>query len=62
MFVSILGLILVVVGCGSFWFLLPRGGSIHPLVDRWDGGSMITLIIMTVVTIGITLSVAGILG
>lgn len=27
----------------SFWNLLPRNGQVHPLVQKFDGGSMITL-------------------
>jgi hypothetical protein len=32
---------------------MPRHGRIHPLVERWGGGSMLTLGIMTVVIVGI---------
>jgi hypothetical protein len=48
-----IGLACIAFGCASFWYLLPRHGRIHPLVERWDGGSMLTLGIMTVVTVGI---------
>jgi len=48
-----IGLACIAFGCASFWYLLPRHGRIHPLVARWDGGSMLTLGVMTVVTVGI---------
>jgi hypothetical protein len=50
---SAIGLACIAFGCASFWYLLPRHNRIHPLVKRWDGGSMLTLGIMTVVTVGI---------
>jgi hypothetical protein len=50
---NVIGLACIAFGCVSFCYLLPRHGRIHPLVARWDGGSMLTLGIMTVVTVGI---------
>ena len=49
----------IAFGCVSFWYLLPRDGRVHPLVERWDGGSMLTLGIMTVMTLGIAVLMAG---
>ena len=54
-----IGLACIAFGCASFWYLLPRHGRVHPLVERWDGGSMLTLVIMTLVTTGITVLIAG---
>ena len=58
----ILGLALVVAGCGSFWYLLPRKGVVHPFVQNSDVGSMVTIGIMTVITIGFVFLGAGFLG
>ena len=60
LFVS--GVALTVVGCGSYWYLLPRGGRVHPLVERWDGGQLVTIGIMSVITCGIALVIDGIFG
>ena len=62
MLYSISGLALVVVGSGSYWYLLPRDGQVHPLVKNSDVGSMITILIMTVVTAGVGLLAAGLFG
>ncbi len=59
---TIFGIILIVVGCGSFWYLLPRKGQVHPFVQNADVGSMVTIGIMTVITAGFGLLGAGILG
>ena len=53
-----IGLACITFGCVSFWYLMPRRGKVHPLVERWDGGSMLTLVIMSVVTTGIVLVVS----
>ena len=53
------GVVLLVFGCGSFWYLLPRDGVVHPLVRNADIGSMITIGIMTVLTAGVALLAAG---
>jgi hypothetical protein len=62
MFTIICGAALVVITSASFWYLLPRNGQVHPLVERFDGGSLITLAIMTVFTTGIVMLFAGFLG
>jgi hypothetical protein len=62
MFSIICGAALVVVTSACFWYLLPRNGQAHPLVEYFDGGSMITLAIMTVFTTGIVMMFAGYLG
>jgi hypothetical protein len=56
---TISGLALTVIGCGSYWYLLPRKGQVHPLVRNSDVGSMVTIAIMTVLTAGIALICAG---
>ena len=56
---TISGLALTVFGCGSFWYLLPRKGEVHPFVRNSDIGSMITIGIMTVITAGVALLAAG---
>lgn len=56
---TISGAALVVLGCGSYWYLLPRNGQVHPLVRNSDVGSLITIGIMTVVTAGVGLLAAG---
>jgi len=58
---AISGLVLTVIGCVSFWYLLPRNGQVHPLVQKADGGSMLTIGLMTMVTVGIVLLAAGFL-
>ncbi len=61
MFYVICGAALVVFGCGSFWYLLPRNGQVHPLVRNSDVGSLITIVIMSVFTAGIAFLAAGFL-
>ena len=56
------GAVLLVAGCGSFWYLLPRQGVVHPFVQNSDVGSMVTIGIMTVITIGFVFLGAGFLG
>jgi hypothetical protein len=59
---SISGSALMAVSGVTFWFLLPRQGAVHPLVQKFDGGSMLALVIMTVFTVGAVLLGVGILG
>ena len=56
---TVSGVILIVFGCGSFWYLLPHKGQVHPFVQNSDVGSMITIAIMTVLTAGVALFFAG---
>jgi hypothetical protein len=58
----VLGAALIAFGCGSFWRLLPREGRVHPLVDKFDGGSTLTIGLMSLVTIGIALLIDGLAG
>ena len=62
MFSVILGVALVVGGCGTFWYLLPRHGQVHPLVSNSDVGSLITIGIISVITAGMGFLVAGLAG
>jgi len=62
MLFTVLGAALIAVGSASFWYLLPRNGKTHPLVANSDVGSMVTIGIMTVVTVGSVFLAAGIFG
>jgi len=61
MFTIICGAALAAGAGASFWYFLPRKGQVHPLVEKFDGGSMITLMIMTVFSVGVVLMFAGFL-
>jgi hypothetical protein len=56
---TISGIALLAFGCGSYWYLLPRKGEVHPFVRNSDVGSMVTIGIMTIVTAGAALLIAG---
>jgi hypothetical protein len=58
----ILGVALFGGSAAIFWHLLPRNGQVHPLVERWDGSSTITIVTMTVLTFGVILVAAGLAG
>jgi hypothetical protein len=45
-----------------FWYLLPRKGQVHPIVNSLDGGSMITIVMMTTLTFGVVILIAGFFG
>jgi hypothetical protein len=62
MFTIICGAALAIGAGAIFWYFLPRNGQVHPLVERFDGGSMITLAVMTVFTTGVVMMFAGFLG
>ena len=62
MFYTILGVILIIVSCGSYWYLLPRQGKPHRYVENSDVASMITIVIMTVLTAGFGFLGAGVFG
>jgi type IV secretory pathway VirB2 component (pilin) len=62
MFTIICGAALVAVSSATFWHLSPRNGQVHPLIQKFDGGSTITLAIMTVFTTGILMMFAPFLG
>jgi hypothetical protein len=56
------GVILVIVSCAAFWYLLPRDGKVHPLVENSDVGSMVTITIMTGITVGLAVMFGGAAG
>jgi hypothetical protein len=56
---TISGIALLTFGCGSYWYLLPNKGEVHPMVRNSDVGSMITIGLMTVITAGLGLLIAG---
>ncbi len=56
------GAILVAVPSASFWYLLPRDGVVHPFVRNSDIGSMVTIGIMSVMSLGIALLCEGFFG
>jgi hypothetical protein len=62
MFSIICGAVLVVVTSAVFWYLLPRNGKVHPIVESLDGGSMITIVIMTTLTFGVVIMIEGFIG
>jgi hypothetical protein len=53
------GVALIAVTSFGFWSLLPRDGRVHATVDKFDGGSMITIAIMTAFTFGVAMLCAG---
>jgi hypothetical protein len=59
---SIIGAILIAATCAAFWRLLPRNGQEHPLVRNSDVGSMITIGMMTVLTVGVAMLLEGLSG
>ena len=56
------GAVVTAAGAGSFWYLLPRNGAIHPLATKPVFDQMIPISILTAVSIGIMLIVDGIAG
>ncbi len=59
---TVSGAALIVLSCGTFWYLLPRKGVVHPFVRNSDVGSMVTIGLMTGVTAGVGLLAAGLFG
>jgi hypothetical protein len=59
---TISGAVLTLFGCGSFWYLLPRKGQVHPFVQNSAVGSMITIWIMTLLTVGLAFLGVGFFG
>jgi len=53
------GAALMAVTSIGFWSLLPRNGRVNAIVDKFDGGSMITIAIMTLFTFGVAMLCAG---
>ena len=59
---TVLGASLVVGTSAGFWYLLPRHGKEHPLVRNPGVGSMVTIAILTLFTIGVAVMCEGLLG
>ena len=59
---TVAGAALIIFSCGTFWYLLPRNGEVHPFVKNSDIGSMVTIGLMTTLTAGLGLLAAGIIG
>ena len=62
MFSIIFGAVAVVGSAACFWWLLPRNGVVNPLVRNSDVGSMVTIAIMSVFTLGTVLLFTGFVG
>jgi hypothetical protein len=62
MFTAICGAALAVGASASFLYFLPRNGQVHPVVEKFDGGSLITLAIMTIFTTGLVMVFAEFFG
>ena len=62
MFLILFGVALIAISSACFWYLLPNNGQVHPLIDKFDGGSMITIVILTMVTVGTLLVAAQFIG
>jgi hypothetical protein len=46
----------------GFWYLLPRNGREHPLLENSGVGSMATITILTLFIVGFALVCEGLLG
>ena len=62
MFSIILGAALVVAAGVFYGYLLPRNGRVNPIVKNSDVGSMLTIIIMSILAIGIAILCDGLFG
>jgi hypothetical protein len=62
MFFTIFGAAMVISASASFWYLLPRNGQVNPLVRNSDIGSMVTIAIMSMLTIGVCVMFEGLFG
>jgi hypothetical protein len=58
----VVGAIMVVASSVFFWRLLPRNGQVNPLVTNSDVGSMVTITIMSVFTLGVAILWGGLAG
>jgi hypothetical protein len=50
---TIIGATLVAGTSAGFWYLLPRNGKEHPLVENNGVGSMVTIAILTLFIVGV---------
>ena len=58
---TIIGATLVAGTSAGFWYLLPRKGQEHPLVQNNGVGSMVTIVILTLFIVGIAVMCEGLL-
>jgi hypothetical protein len=59
---TIIGAALIVVTSAFYWYLLPRNGQVNRLVENSAVGSMVTIAVMTVLTVGICMLFEGLFG
>jgi hypothetical protein len=59
---TIIGAVMIASTIAGFWYLLPRNGKEHPLVQNTGVGSMVTITILTVFIIGVAVMCEGLLG
>jgi hypothetical protein len=59
---TVIGAALVAGTGASFWYLLPRNGKEHPWVSNSGIGSMVTITILTMLTIGLAVFFEGLFG
>ena len=56
---TIIGATLVACTSAGFWYLLPRNGKEHPLVENNDVGCMVKLTILPQFIVGVTVICEG---
>ena len=56
------GAALVGVSGTGLWYFLPRNGQVHPLVKKPFLDSMVTIVIMTLLVVGLGLVLDGAFG
>jgi hypothetical protein len=59
---TIIGAAMVAGTTAGFWYLLPRNGREHPLLENSGVGSMATITILTLFIVGFALVCEGLLG
>jgi hypothetical protein len=59
---TIIGATLVAGTSTGFWYLLPRNGKEHSLVENTGVGSMVTIVILTLFIVGVAVMCDGLLG
>lgn len=62
MIFSLLGLVIAGVGGAALWYLQPTDGHIHPLMKFQFLDGLIPVAIVTALAIGISMTIAGIVG
>jgi hypothetical protein len=59
---TIIGAALIVVTSAFYWYLLPRNGQVNRLVENSGVGSMVTIAVMTLLTVGTCMLFEGLFG